>query len=123
MLAKGTKVLAFYSGTTSNGELIEAVGTKGNPAELTIGDHRLPSNVSVALATMEEGERREVKAAYRVKGSRPVIAVYDVCLVEVPKIGFIEDEILHGSECACGCHKLREALSPVNVKDKGGCNE
>lgn len=111
MLPKGSNVLAYYLGRTAEGQPIDMLGSEHDPAIVTIGDHRVPVNVSYALATMEQGEIRKVKSVYRIKGGRPAIAEYEVCLVGAMKLGFIEDETLHGSECACGCHKLREAFA------------
>lgn len=111
MLPRGSQVIGYYHGTLSDGSLVDEMGSAEAPAVITIGGLGLPGNVSNALATMEEGERRCVKAPFAKRGSKPQIATYEVNLVQLVRLSAVEDERLHGAECACGCHKLREALA------------
>lgn len=111
MLPLGTQILASYRGYVEDGSIVDEIGTIDLPQCMNIGDRVIPRNVSTALATMQPGEVRIVKAPYFTKGEKPVIATYEVRLAQILNIDAIEEEIIHGSECACGCHKLREALS------------
>lgn len=110
MLAKGTVVLCYYRAYLDDGQLVNSAGSPSSPVDVVIGDYSLPGNVSYALATMTAGETRIVKAPYRRKGMRPVLATYEVHLERIMKLDAILDEELHGEECACGCHKLRAAF-------------
>lgn len=110
MLPSGSQVIGCYRGCLDDGTVIDQAGSLEHPVVTTIGDHRLPGNVSHALSTMQPGETRIVKVPFRQKGQRLAIAAYEVSLVSIPKIDSVLDEQLHGAECACGCHKLRESL-------------
>lgn len=111
MLPRGSQVIGHYRGTSSDGSLVVEAGSIEAPAIITIGEFGMPGNVSNALATMEEGERRIVKAPFAKRGEKPQIVTYEVNLVQLVRLSAVEDERLHGAECACGCHKLREALA------------
>lgn len=110
MLPLGTEVLAFYRGRLEDGTVVDALGSAEQPQVVVIGGYGLSRNVSTALATMEPGETRIVKAPVFRKGRKPVLAEYEVGFAKVLSLDAIQEERLHGAECACGCHKLRAAL-------------
>ena len=110
MLASGTHVVGSYCGRLNDGTVIAEVGTVERPQTIVIGDYGLPANVSNALATMREGEQRVVKAPYILAKGKGVVATYDVSLAFVERLSAVDDERMHGGECACGCHKIRKAL-------------
>lgn len=110
MLPRGTRVVGWYRGVLNSGAVVDECGSAEHPETIVIGDFKVPNNVSTALATSADGESRTVKAPYVRAGAKPGIATYEVHFVRAVKVDAIEEETLHGAECACGCHKLREAL-------------